>query len=72
MKDEILREKLNNLSSQQLEWINEYCVNDMSKLKKIIPHDFMGMLQAIAQMEEKGLSNEQAQIEAFYQLKKAR
>ena len=36
MKDEILREKLNNLSSQQLEWINEYCVNDMSKLKKII------------------------------------
>ena len=35
MKDEILREKLNNLSSQQLEWINEYCVNDMSKLKKI-------------------------------------
>ena len=35
MKDEILREKLNNLSSQQLEWINEYCANDMSKLKKI-------------------------------------
>lgn len=35
MKDEMLREKLNNLSSQQLEWINEYCVNDMSKLKKI-------------------------------------
>lgn len=35
VKDEILREKLNNLSSQQLEWINEYCVNDMSKLKKI-------------------------------------
>lgn len=35
MKDEILREKLKNLSSQQLEWINEYCVNDMSKLKKI-------------------------------------
>jgi RNA polymerase sigma factor (sigma-70 family) len=35
VKDEILREKLNNLSSQQLEWITEYCVNDMSKLKKI-------------------------------------
>lgn len=35
VKDEILREKLNNLSSQQLEWINEYCVNDMSKLKEI-------------------------------------
>ena len=35
VKDEILREKLNNLSSQQLEWVNEYCANDMSKLKKI-------------------------------------
>lgn len=35
VKDEILREKLNNLSSQQLEWINGYCANDMSKLKKI-------------------------------------
>ena len=35
MKEEILREKLQNLSSEQLEWINEYCVNDMSKLKKI-------------------------------------
>ena len=40
MKDEILREKLNNLSSQQLEWINEYCVNDMSKLKKISYNTF--------------------------------
>lgn len=35
MKDEIFREKLNNLSSQQLEWINEYCENDMLQLKKI-------------------------------------
>ena len=35
MKDEILRENLNNLSSQQLGWINEYCENDISKLKKI-------------------------------------
>ena len=30
------------------------------------------MMMTIVQMEEKGLSNEQAQIEAFYQLKKAR
>ena len=30
------------------------------------------MLQRIAQMEQKGMSNEQAQIEAFYQLKKAK
>lgn len=35
MKEKILREKLKNLSTQQMEWINEYCENDMSKLKKI-------------------------------------
>ena len=35
MKNEILREKLKNLSSQQLKLINDYCDNNMSKLKKI-------------------------------------
>ena len=44
----------------------------LPKFKKIIPHDYQAMLQKIAQMEEKGMSNEQAQIEAFYQLKKAK
>lgn len=35
MKEEILRDKLQNLSVEQLRWINEYCDNNMSKLKKI-------------------------------------
>ncbi|MBQ3790552.1 MAG: glutamate synthase large subunit [Lachnospiraceae bacterium] len=34
--------------------------------KKIIPHDYQRILTAIGQMEEKGLSREQAQMEAFY------
>ena len=34
--------------------------------KKIIPYDYDRMLKTIVQMEEKGLSAEQAQIEAFY------
>ncbi len=34
--------------------------------KKIIPNDYKKMLNTIVQMEEKGLSSEQAQIEAFY------
>ncbi len=38
----------------------------LPKFKKIIPHDYKRMLNAIVQMEEKGLSSEQAQIEAFY------
>ncbi len=47
-----------------LESFSEY----LPKFKKIIPHDYQAMLQQIALAEEKGMSNEQAQIEAFYQL----
>ena len=38
----------------------------LPKFKKVIPYDYTRMLMAIVQMEEKGLSSEQAQIEAFY------
>lgn len=37
----------------------------LPKFKKIMPHDYKNMLKRIVQMEEKGLSSEQAQIEAF-------
>ena len=45
-----------------LENFGEY----LPKFKKIIPYDYDRMLKTIVQMEEKGLSAEQAQIEAFY------
>ena len=49
-------------------------LNDFSKylpkFKKIIPHDYKKMLQKISEMEGKGLSAEQAQIEAFYEIKR--
>ena len=44
--------------------------NYLPMFKKIIPHDYKKMMNMIVQMEEKGLSSEQAQIEAFYALKK--
>ena len=47
---------------QILEHFGEY----LPKFKKIIPHDYERVLKTIVQMEEKGLSAEQAQIEAFY------
>ena len=34
--------------------------------KRIVPHDYKKMMNKIVQMEEKGLSSEQVQIEAFY------
>lgn len=39
--------------------------------KKVIPNDYQKMLASIAQLEEKGLPHEQAQLEAFYQNRNA-
>ena len=39
----------------------------LPKFKKIIPNDYKRMMMLSAQMEDKGLSSEQAQIEAFYE-----
>ena len=44
----------------------------LPKFKKIIPEDYEKMMSAILQMEEKGLSAEQAKIEAFNQIKNGR
>ncbi len=45
-----------------LENFEEY----LPKFKKILPHDYAKMMITVAQMEEKGMSSEQAMIEAFY------
>ena len=45
-----------------LEHFSEY----LPMFKKVVPHDYRRMMNAIVQMEEKGLNSEQAQIEAFY------
>ena len=42
----------------------------LPKFKKIIPNDYKRMLSLIVQMEEKGMNTEQAQIEAFYTIKR--
>ena len=45
-----------------LERFEEY----LPRFKKILPHDYDRMLRTIAQYEEKGMTKEQAQVEAFY------
>ena len=40
----------------------------LPKFKKIIPNDYSKMMKAIGKMEEKGMSREQAEIEAFYSI----
>lgn len=42
----------------------------LPKFKKIIPADYQKMISAIGQMEEKGMSHEQATLEAFYAVSK--
>ncbi|MCQ2506533.1 MAG: glutamate synthase large subunit [Lachnospiraceae bacterium] len=37
----------------------------LPKFKKVVPHDYKNMMMTIAQMEEKGISREQARVEAF-------
>ena len=41
----------------------------LPKFKKIIPKDYEKMMNTIVAMEEKGLTSEQATIEAFYKIK---
>ena len=48
-----------------LDKFNEY----LPKFKKIIPKDYEKMMNTIVAMEEKGLTSEQATIEAFYKIK---
>lgn len=41
----------------------------LPKFKKVLPRDYDSILRTIIQMEEKGMSHEQAEMEAFYTLK---
>ena len=62
----IITEHVAYTNSEKGKHILDNFAQYLPKFKKIIPHDYENMLKAIVQMEEKGLSSEQAQIEAFY------
>lgn len=63
---EMIADHVKYTNSAKGKEILEHFMEYLPKFKKIIPHDYRTMLQTIVQMEEKGLSSEQAQIEAFY------
>ena len=66
---EMIKEHVSLTNSEKGKRILDHFKDYLPKFKKIIPHDYEKMLAAIVQMEEKGLSAEQAQIEAFYAVK---
>lgn len=63
---EMIREHVAMTGSAKGREVLEHFGEYLPKFKKIIPHDYERVLKTIVQMEEKGLSAEQAQIEAFY------
>jgi glutamate synthase (ferredoxin) len=63
---EMISEHVKYTNSAKGKHILENFLDYLPKFKKIIPHDYRRMLLTIVQMEEKGLSSEQAQIEAFF------
>lgn len=63
---EMIREHVALTNSAKGKQVLEHFEEYLPKFKKIIPHDYERVLKTIVQMEEKGLSAEQAQIEAFY------
>ena len=63
---EIIEEYVENTRSKKGKEILENFGEYLPKFKKVIPHEYKRMLMTTVQMEEKGLSSEQAQIEAFY------
>ena len=69
LKD-MITEHMEETGSKKAEKVLAHFAEYLPKFKKIIPNDYRRMLQTIVQMEEKGLSSEQAQIEAFYAITK--
>jgi glutamate synthase (ferredoxin) len=62
----ILEEHLAATGSPKAKRILDSFEEYVPLFKKIVPYDYNQMLQTIAQMEEKGMSRSQAEIEAFY------
>ena len=68
MSEEHVANTNSELGKKILDNFTEY----LPKFKKIIPIDYERMLTTILQMEEQGMSSEQARIEAFYAIKEGR
>jgi len=64
---EMLKEHVAYTNSEKGKKILRNFEEFLPKFKKIMPVDYKRMLNLIVQMEERGLSSEQAQIEAFYE-----
>jgi glutamate synthase (ferredoxin) len=67
---DMIKEHVTYTNSEKGKMILDNIEEYLPKFKKVMPHDYKRMMNAIVQMEERGLNSEQAQIEAFYMNKK--
>ena len=63
---ELIQEHVAYTNSEKGKEVLAHFGEYLPMFKKIVPHDYRRMMNAIVQMEGKGLNSEQAQIEAFY------
>ena len=68
----MIEEHVASTNSETGKEILDHFKEYLPKFKKIIPRDYERMLTRILQLEEKGLSSEQAKTEAFYAIKEGR
>ena len=69
---EMIEEHVAYTNSESGKEILDHFTDYLPKFKKIIPIEYEKMLSTIVQMEEQGMSSEQARIEAFYAIKEGR
>ncbi|MDY5026330.1 MAG: glutamate synthase-related protein, partial [Oliverpabstia sp.] len=63
----MIEEHVEATGSERGTWILDHFSEYLPKFKKIIPYDYKKMIALSAKLEEKGMSTEQAQMEAFYE-----
>ena len=63
----MIQEHVDATGSERGAWILEHFDEYLPKFKKIIPCDYKKMIALSSRLEEKGMSTEQAQMEAFYE-----
>ena len=66
---QLIMDHVNNTNSEVGKRILDDFSGYLPKFKKIIPVDYERMMNTMVSLEEKGMSSEQASIEAFYKIK---
>ncbi|MCI6164842.1 MAG: glutamate synthase large subunit [Lachnospira sp.] len=63
---ELITEHYEATGSKKAKKVLDNFEDYLPKFKKVLPYDYARMLKTISAMKEKGMSDDQAQIEAFY------